>query len=106
MKSRGHGRVTVPSASIAGAHTGTAWGVQRLLKRTPGGARVFLVDGVPARFDAATLQLTRVGFSTQESIVVLGCVDEETVYVRVGDWAIMRARFGTGEGCGLVYHEK
>ena len=82
------------------------FGVGGVPMRTPEGARIFLVDGVPARFDVRAFRLVSVGFSAHDPLVVLGCTDERTVYVRVGDWGIARARFGTGDGFGLIYRER
>jgi hypothetical protein len=82
------------------------FGVGGVPARTPKGARIFLADGIPARFDVEANRLTRVGFSAQEPVVVLGSVNETTVFVRIGNWGIARAQFGAGDGCHVIYREQ
>jgi len=77
----------------------------RVAARTPNGARVFMLDSSPARFDAESNSLVRCKVRFNGSTTFVGCVNEHVAHVLVGDWAIYRVEFGTPTAT-LVYAEK
>ena len=66
----------------------------RCMVRTPGGSRVFMLDGVPARYDAGKRCLVRakIGYARMS---LIGCATDDVVYVLVDERRIERLDLGT-----------
>ena len=77
----------------------------RCAARTPSGARVFMLNGVPARYDADSGRLVRAQISAGESMFLIGCASEDVLYVLVGERRIERLELGTSKRT-VIYSEE
>jgi hypothetical protein len=67
----------------------------RCASRTPGGSRLFMLDGVPARYDAESSRLVCAKVRMHEPMLLIGCADDDAVFVLVGERRIERLELGT-----------
>jgi len=77
----------------------------RCAARTPSGARVFMLNGVPARYDADSGRLVRAKIGGGESMFLIGCASEDVLYVLVGERRIERLELGTSNRT-VIYSEE